>query len=54
MDKRKQLIIASVVYIFYVAIILTSNIFMKMSISNNNESYEMISGILFGFIGMSL
>ena len=54
MDKRKQLIIASVVYFFYVAIILTSNIFMEMSISNNNETYEMISGILFGCIGIPI
>lgn len=40
MNKRKQLIIALAVYIVYVGIILLSNIFMKISVSENNETYK--------------
>ncbi len=54
MEKRKQLIIVSIVYILYVSTILFSNIFMRLSESNGNETFEMISGILFGFIGIPI
>jgi len=48
----KQLIISFLLYIVYVGIILFANIFMKMSISENNETFEMLSGISFGFIAI--
>lgn len=54
MEKRKQLIICIIIYIFYVSIILLANIFMRQSELNNNKTYEMISGILFGFIGIPI
>ena len=54
MNKRKQLIIACLVYIIYVGLIALSNFFMKMSVTNHNESYEAISGIIFGFIAIPI
>lgn len=54
MNNRKQLIISSIVFISYTGLILVSNIFMKMSVSENNEAYEMISGIIFGFIAIPI
>ena len=56
MEKRekRQLIVVSVVFILYVLIILSANIFMRLSESDGNETFEMISGILFGFIGIPI
>lgn len=54
MEKRKQLTISIIVYICYVSIILLSNIFMRFSELNNNKTYEMISGILFGFVSIPI
>ncbi len=54
MNKRKQLIISIIVFIIYTGLIFISNVFMKMSISENNETFEMISGIIFGFIAIPI
>lgn len=54
MNKRKQLIMGSLVYIAYVGLIALSNFFMKMSVSNHNETYEAISGIIFGFVAIPI
>lgn len=54
MNKRKQLIIACSVYIIYTGLIALSNFFMKMSLINHNDSYEAISGIIFGFIAIPI
>lgn len=54
MNKRKQLIVSGLVFIIYTGLILASNIFMKMSVSKNNETYEMVSGIIFGFIAIPI
>ena len=54
MNKRKQLIITGLIFIAYTGLIIASNIFMKMSVSANNKTYEMISGILFGFIAIPI
>jgi hypothetical protein len=44
----------SLVCIVYVGLIALSNYFMKMSVSNHNETYEAISGIIFGFIAIPI
>jgi len=52
MKKQRQLLITLMVYIAYVGIILLANIFMQMSLTQNKETFEMLSGISFGFIGI--
>lgn len=51
---KKQLFITFLIYILYVGIILLANIFMEMSLSQNKETFEMLSGISFGFIGIPI
>jgi len=51
-ENRKQLLITILVYIVYTGLILASNCFMRMSFLEKNETFEMISGILFGFISI--
>ncbi len=45
---------ASLVCLVYVGLIALSNYFMKMSLSTHNETYEAISGIIFGFIAIPI
>ena len=54
MRKRGQLITVSIIYGTYVLIIFLSNFFMRLSESTGNETFEMISGISFGFIGIPI
>jgi len=54
MRKRGQLITAFTIYGIYVLIILLANFFMRLSESTGNETFEMISGISFGFIGIPI
>ncbi|MBN1116584.1 MAG: hypothetical protein JXA77_05250 [Bacteroidales bacterium] len=51
---KKQLFITFLIYILYVGIILLANIFMEMSLTQNKETFEMLSGISFGFIGIPI
>jgi membrane protease YdiL (CAAX protease family) len=52
MKKYNQLIIISVIFLSYCAFMLLSNIFMSIAESREIESFQMVSGILFGFIGI--
>jgi hypothetical protein len=54
MTKEKKLLFALLVYGLYVALMALSNVFMKMSIASGNESFEMVSGILLGFVGIPI
>ena len=51
-DKKRQLGIAIIIYIFYVGIVFLANILMKMKETTSNETYEAIGGMLFGFLAI--
>jgi len=54
MKSRTNLFIGMLIFIIYCLIIILSNYFMSKADTLNNENYEMISGILFGFIGIPI
>ncbi len=52
MNNKKQLIGTSVIYLIYVGLIFIANILMEISINKQNETFEALSGIIFGFIAI--
>jgi len=52
MNKKKQLLIALLIYFLYAAVLFLSNVFGKIGVSKNSELFETISGILIGFIAI--
>ena len=52
MKNKKQILLCALIFIVYCTIMFLSNYFMLIGVNTNDEKYEMISGILFGFIGI--
>lgn len=50
--KNKQLIAAALIFIIYCALMTLSNHFASLFESTEDETYQMISGVLFGFIAI--
>jgi len=51
-NKKRQLVVATIIYLVYVVIIFLANVLMRQSIITDNEMYEAIGGMLFGFLGI--
>jgi len=54
MKNNQRIIIALAVFAGYAATIYVSNILMEKATITQNENFEMLSGILLGFIGIPL
>ncbi|NQS97328.1 MAG: hypothetical protein HQ591_02630 [candidate division Zixibacteria bacterium] len=54
MRTSSQLILILIIYFAYTALILAATILMRMAEIQANEIYEMISGVLLGFIAIPI
>ena len=54
MKNKNHIITGLLIFILYCIIMILANYFMSLAENQNNEKFEMISGILFGFIGIPI
>ena len=52
MKNQRKIFIGALIFVVYCTIIFLSNYFMSIGEKSGDEKYEMLSGILFGFIGI--